>query len=71
MVRPINDAEKYFVEDQKLFRYRISMLFLVKHSRPTIANVTQELLSVMDDAKHAPFLERQQVIMYSIPEVFD
>ena len=38
--------------------------FLVKHSRPAIANVTRELSKANDSANPAAFCELQQVISY-------
>ena len=65
LVTPTDDPGKFFVMDQKLFQYRIGMcLFLIKHSKPDIANTTPELLKVMDGVNQATFLEMHQVIKY-------
>ena len=54
---PINYAEIFFVEDKKIFQSRIGMLlYLVKHSRPDLANTTQ-LFQVMYSENQAAFLE--------------
>ena len=48
------------------------LLYVVKHSRPNIANKTQELSKVMDGVNQAIFLEIiKQLSMYLIPEVLD
>ena len=63
IVRPVYVVEKVPVKDQKLFHYGFRMLlYLVKHLRPNIANMTQELLKVMDGANQAAFLEIYQAI---------
>ncbi len=44
IVRPINEDEKISSEKQKLYRSGVGMLlYLVKHSRPDIANAVREL----------------------------
>ena len=40
------------------------LLFLVKHSRPDIANVTRELSKSMDKANPAAFKELKRVIKF-------
>ena len=40
------------------------LLYLVKHSRPDIANVNQELSKVRDGVKQATFLEMHQIFKY-------
>ena len=48
-----------------MFLSRISMLlYLVKHSRPDIANVARVLSKVMDGANRAAFLEMHHEIKY-------
>ena len=40
------------------------MLFLIKHSRPDIANTVRELTKVLDGASPAAFKELKRVIKY-------
>ena len=50
--------EKISAEDQKLYRSGVGMLlYLVKHTRPDIANAVQELSKVLDGASPAAFKE--------------
>ncbi len=52
-------------EDQKLYRSGVSiLLYLVKHSRPDIANPVRELSKVLDGAKPDAFKEMLCVIKY-------
>jgi hypothetical protein len=52
-------------DDQVLYRSGVGMLlYLVKHSRPDIANVTRELSKVMDGATPAAFKELKRVIKF-------
>jgi hypothetical protein len=52
-------------EDQALFRSGVEMLlYLVKHSRPDIANAVQELSKVMDGATQAAMKEMKRVIKF-------
>ena len=52
-------------EDQTLYRSGIGMLlYLVKHSRPDIANVVRELSKVMDGATPAAIKEMKRVIKF-------
>ena len=57
IVRPIKDEQSEPLvssEDQALYRSGVGMLlYLVKHSRPDIANVVRELSKVMDGATPA------------------
>jgi hypothetical protein len=49
IVRPQSEEEKISAEDQVLYRSRVGMLlYLVKHSRPDIANVVRELSKCLD-----------------------
>ena len=48
---PSDDEEKISNSDQSLYRSGVGMLlYLVKHSRPDIANATRELSKVLDGA---------------------
>ena len=61
---PIADMYKTSVWDQKLFWSRIRMLLLMKHSRPDIANATQELSKVTDGANQALSLEIHHITKF-------
>ena len=52
-------------EEQVVYRSGVGMLlFLVKHSRPDIANAVRELTKVLDGASPAAFKEMKRVIKY-------
>ena len=52
-------------EKHKLYRSGVGMLlYLVKHSRPDIANAVRELSKVLDSATDASFKEMLRVIKY-------
>ena len=54
IVRPTSDDEKVSLEEQALYQSGVGMLlYLVKHSRPDIANMVQELSKCMDGATRA------------------
>ena len=54
IMRPIDNVDKISVRDPKLFWSRNEMLlYLIKHSRPDIANATHELSKVIDSANEA------------------
>merc|ERR1712139_32645 len=60
-------GKKISAEDQKLYRSGVGMLlYLVKHSRPDIANPVRELSKVLDGASPAAFKEMKRVIRYVI-----
>ncbi len=73
IVFPINEDEKISSEKQKLFCSGVGMLqYLVKHSRPDIANAIRELPKVLDGANTAVCKEIHQVIKYFwIQEIWD
>ena len=49
------------IEDQKIFRSGVGMLlFLVKHSRPDIANGVRELSKLMDGTTLAGMKEKKE-----------
>ena len=57
-IHPSNDSEKISISDQSLYLSGIGMLlYLVKHSRPDIANATRELSKVLDGATTSSFKE--------------
>jgi hypothetical protein len=65
IVRPTDDKFKVSLEDQTLYRSGVGMLlYLVKHSRPDIANVVRELSKVMDGATLAAMKEMKRVIKF-------
>ena len=52
-------------EDQKMYRSGVGMLlYLVKHSRPDLANCVRELTKNMDKASEAALKEMKRVIKY-------
>ena len=54
-------------DQQKIYRSGVGMLlYLVKHSRPDIANVTRELSKTMDRASMAGMKELKRVIKYAL-----
>ena len=54
-------------EEQALYRSGVgTLLYLVKHSRPDIANVTQELSKTTDKASKAGLKELKRVLKYVI-----
>ena len=66
-MRPTEECEKLSVEDQKSYRSGMGMLlYLVKHSRPDIANTTRELSKANDGANRAAYKELLRVIKYVI-----
>ena len=65
IVRSIIEIEKILVEDQKEYWSRVGMLlYLLKHSRPDIANVTRKLSKANYGANSAAFKELRHVIKY-------
>ena len=67
IVRPSDDKFKVSLEDQTLYRSGVGMLlYLVKHSRPDIANVVRELSKVTDGATMAAMKEMKRVIKFVI-----
>ena len=68
IIRPLENSEKMSAEDQKVFQSRYGMLlYLIKHSRSFIVDMTQELSKVNDCANPSLFCELLHVIRY----VFD
>jgi hypothetical protein len=58
MILNKDDAAAVSIEEQKLFRSGVSMLlYLVKHSRPDIANPVREFSKVLDDTTLAAMEE--------------
>jgi len=60
-----NTEWKITPEEQAIYRSGVGMLlFLIKHSRPDIANTVRELTKVLDGASPAAFKELKRVIKY-------
>ena len=67
IIRPSETDAKLSIEEQKVYRSGVGMLlYLVKHSRPDIANAVRELSKVMDGATNASKKELFRVIKYVI-----
>jgi hypothetical protein len=67
IIRPMKDDPLISVEDQKKFRSGVGMLlYLVKHSRPDIANAVRELSKVADGATQAHWKAMMRVIKFVI-----
>jgi hypothetical protein len=65
IVRPTQEEDKISQEDQTLYRSGVGMLlYLVKQSRPDIANVVRELSKCMDGATPAANKELKRVIKF-------
>jgi hypothetical protein len=65
VMRPQTDDPLISIEDQKLFRTGVGMLlYLVKHSRPDIANAVRELSKVADGATTNHWNAMIRVIKY-------
>jgi hypothetical protein len=69
VVRPIKDVDPTISQDRQ-FKYRSGvgmLMYLVKYSRPDIANATRELTEVLDGATEAHWKAMMRIIKY----VFD
>ena len=66
MIRNTEESQAISREDQmKLYRSGVGMLlYLVKHSRPDIANPVRELSKVLDGTTPAAMKEMFRVIKY-------
>jgi hypothetical protein len=65
IVRPMQEEDKISQADQTLYRSGVGMLlYLVKHSRPDIANVVRELSKCMDGATPATNKKLKRVIKF-------
>jgi hypothetical protein len=65
IVRPKEDIEK--IDDELQSKYRSGtgmLLYLIKHSRPDLANVVRELSKCMDGATLAAYKEMLRVIKF-------
>jgi hypothetical protein len=65
VVRPVTANEQISAEDQKVYRSAVgSLLYLIKYSRPDIANTVRELSKCMDKATPAAFKEMKRVMRF-------
>ena len=65
IVRPSDDIERIDPELQARYRSGVGMLlFLIKYSRPDLANVVRELSKCMDGASHAAYKEMLRVMKF-------
>lgn len=65
IVRPKNENEKISKDMQKMYQSGVGMLlYLVKHTRPDIANPVRELSKSMDGANMAAYKELLRVIKF-------
>ena len=65
MVRNTDDTQAISIKNQGLYRSGVGMLlWLVKHSRPDIANPVRELSKCLDGATQASFKEMLRIIKY-------
>jgi hypothetical protein len=63
VVRPVTPEEQTSIEDQKVYHSAVgSLLYLIKYSRPNIANTLCEVLKCMDKATPAAFKEMKCVM---------
>ena len=63
--RPTSDNQKISTEKQSLYRSGIGMLlYLIKHSRPDIANAVCECTKVLDGAMEYAYHEMLRIIKY-------
>ena len=62
-VWPVEDSEKMYAQDQKVFQSEVRMLlYLVRRLRPNIANATQDLAKVNDVMDPEGFCELHHVV---------
>ena len=54
------------LEEQKLCRCSVEILFLVKHTRPDLVNATHELSKAMDVAKYLHWKELLRVVTFTL-----
>jgi hypothetical protein len=64
-MHPKKDDPKISPEDQSIYRSVVgSLLYLMKHSRPNIANAVRELLKCMDGATPSAFNEMKRLAKF-------
>jgi hypothetical protein len=66
VMRRIKDVDPTITPDRQ-FKYRSGvgmLMYIVKHSRPDIANATQELTKVLDGATEAHWKAMMRIIKY-------
>jgi len=65
VVRVLEDWQKISKEDQKIYRSAVGMLlYLLKYSRPCLANPLHELSKALDGASQGTFKELKPVIKF-------
>ena len=65
VTRPTTNSERISAEEQKLYRSGVGMLlYLVKYSRPDIANAVRELSKSMDGATRGSYREMLRVVKF-------
>jgi hypothetical protein len=65
IIRPTTEEAKVSEEDQTIYRSCVgNLLYLIKYSRPDIANTVRELAKCMDGATPAAFNEMMRVIRF-------
>ena len=65
LVRETDESQCVSAEKQTLYRSGVGMLlYLVKHSRPDIANCVRELSKVLDGTTDCAFNEMLRIIKY-------
>ena len=65
VMRPQPDDPTLYLEQQQQYRSGVGMLmYLVKHSRPDIANATRELTKVLDGATEAHWKAMMRIIKF-------
>jgi hypothetical protein len=65
VIRPMKDDPVLTLERQQKYRSGVGMLmYLVKHSRPDIANATRELSKVLDGATEAHWKAMLRIVKY-------
>ena len=71
VMRPVEGDPLISAEDQKKYRSGVGMLlYLIKHSRPDLANAIRELTKVLDGATQAHYKAMMRVIKYVIDTEF-
>jgi hypothetical protein len=64
-VRPIDETEKIDVDEQSKYRSGAGMLlYLIKYSRPDLANVVRESCKCVDGANFAAYKEMVRVVKF-------
>ena len=65
LTKPQNSEAVISAEDQKTYRMGVGMLlYLVKYTRPDLANATRELSKYMKEASPSPYKELPRTCKY-------